>query len=191
MRQAAVELERDRECDGEREVAHGCVVLGAMRGGYRVLHLCDNKGTRIDLCGLLLRIEHGVQPAEKLSAAFASEQAQRDGVATALNVREARLARWKQTRSELRGVAKALDVKLMCAAMEATAACSVATAAMEAMAASSAATVALVARAVLARDLLPEAATLPRRLPRRLPRHLPRHLPRLHPPRRTHRGRRR
>ena len=72
--------------DGEREVAHGCVVLGAMRGGYRVLHLCDNKGTRIDLCGLLLRIEHGVQPAEKLSAAFASEQAQRDGVATALNV---------------------------------------------------------------------------------------------------------
>ena len=41
------------------EVAHETVVLEAMRTGYRSLPLRDKKGTRIDLCALLLLVDVG------------------------------------------------------------------------------------------------------------------------------------
>jgi hypothetical protein len=47
--------------DGGEAVAYEAVVLSRLRAGFRFLPLRSPLGTRIDLCGLLLRIEHGAE----------------------------------------------------------------------------------------------------------------------------------
>ena len=45
--------------DGEQEVAYETAVLGRLKGGYRVLLLRGQLGTRIELCQLFVRISFG------------------------------------------------------------------------------------------------------------------------------------
>ena len=47
--------------DAELEVAFETVVLGILRPGYRCLHLRSLRGTRIQLCALLVHIDIGTE----------------------------------------------------------------------------------------------------------------------------------
>eukprot|EP00965_Chrysotila_dentata_P257070 6212760-Pleurochrysis_carterae.AAC.1 len=47
--------------DFDREVAYETVVLGVLREGYRVFHLRNMQGTRIESCSLLVQVSFGAQ----------------------------------------------------------------------------------------------------------------------------------
>ena len=48
--------------DDEKEVAYETVSLGALRSGFRCLHLRNRFGTRIDMCHMFVHIELGTEP---------------------------------------------------------------------------------------------------------------------------------
>eukprot|EP00966_Prymnesium_polylepis_P179262 4149982-Prymnesium_polylepis.1 len=77
--------------DGNEEVAHQCVLLEAMRSGYRSLQLRDKKGTPIDLCCLLMFVYVNEQerPVEY----------EHSGSGEDLEGADSNLAKWRQART--------------------------------------------------------------------------------------------
>lgn len=94
------------------EVAHECVLLKAMRPGYRTISLRDKKGTLIDLCCLLLYVDLG--EAERPMEEVASVSDEGDD-----QIHHGNLAVWRATRQGMVGKVKPSELRQMGAAMSA------------------------------------------------------------------------
>ena len=82
--------------DGELEVAHATVLLGALRSGYRSIQLRSRQGTLIELCHLLVHVAEGTEPnlwssADELRNQLSSQQALIEEQAAQLVAKEARI----------------------------------------------------------------------------------------------------
>mgnify|MGYP006076618523 FL=1 len=107
--------------DDDKEVAYETVVLGVLRRGWRALPMRAMRGCRIDFCCVLIHVAEGAVPESMLRPQVDRKLAGKvEGAQRTLELRDMRMARWQRTRDLLRGLVKLADVRLICAAIEAT-----------------------------------------------------------------------